>query len=110
MLMAIADNHCTAKADAHIALCYKFAQCIGFEEWEIEQYYEQANDEGHVNRFDAFREYTRAVTDYIDEVLDWDMSKGSISDHLAFTLSIHFLILADKFILQPRHMPMIVLS
>jgi hypothetical protein len=74
MLDAIVENSCIPKADAHLALCIKFALENGCDKWEAHNCYRKdTKDESDYSDFYLFRDHTRLVTDYLDEQLGWDM-------------------------------------
>jgi hypothetical protein len=83
MLVAIADNSCIAKADAHIALCVKYAMNNGCKEKLVYNCYDSDDDDdGSYSDFYLFRAHTRQLTDYLDERLDWNMEKSTINGDL----------------------------
>lgn len=83
MLEAIAQHDCGPKADAHIALCVKYALSHGCKESLVYNCYETDGEEtGDYSDFYLFRDYTREVTDFLDEKLEWDLQLSGINDAL----------------------------
>lgn len=83
MLRGVAMNNCTQKADAHIAICVKYALENGCKEKLVYNCYDsEDDDDGSYSDFDTFRNHTREVTDFLDEKLNWDMKPASINQAL----------------------------
>jgi hypothetical protein len=97
MLEAVASNNCLAKADAHIALCVKFALANGCDESQVYNCYKVEVNETTYSDFYLFRDHTRSFTDFLDEELDWDMQMSSITDQLVQVAVGKFIQLASEY-------------
>ena len=98
MLKAISANDCTSKADAHIALCVKYALANGCKEKSVFNCYETDDlDDYSYSDFYLFREHTRRLTDYLDEKLNWDMKAETINAKLISKTVYLFNVICDEY-------------